>query len=285
MAEQRDDFIIALRYALLKKGTQQKFSLFFLIVFAIIILTLDRLSFTYIQKTRAVLNDLIYQVAIVTSSPEKFTKYIVKLTADHYAVYRENETLKEEIEVLRNEKIQNEYLLTENTIFKEALQLTGSKTLEQDVSIIAKVIIDQESPYLKSLLLNKGTKDGVIKGMTVFSKKYLIGTIIESNFLTSRVLLINDLNSRIPVIIENTSVNAILTGLGKDNSLALEYLPEQFQLTTGRNIYTSGKDGVLAAGIPVGETYTDKNENVKVRSLVDINQALYVNVTNGQLRR
>ena len=285
MAEQRDDFIIALRYALLKKGTQQKFSLFFLIVFAIIILTLDRLSFTYIQKTRAVLNDLIYQVAIVTSSPEKFTKYIVKLTADHYAVYRENETLKEEIEVLRNEKIQSEYLLTENTILKEALQLTGSKSLEQDVSIIARVLIDQQSPYLKSLLLNKGTKDGVLKGMTVFSKKYLIGTIIESNFLTSRVLLINDLNSRIPVIIENTSVNAILTGLGKDNSLALEYLPEQFQLTTGRNIYTSGKDGVLAAGIPVGETYTDKNENVKVRSLVDINQALFVNVTNGQLRK
>ena len=285
MAEQRDDFIIALRYALLKKGTQQKFSLFFLIIFAIIVVTLDKLSFSYIQKTRAVLNDLIYQVAIVTSSPEKFTKYMIKLTADHYSVYRENEVLKEEIEVLRNEKIQNEYLLTENTILKEALQLTGSKTLEQDVSIIAKVIIDQQSPYLKSLLLNKGTKDGVIKGMTVFSKKYLIGTIIESNFLTSRVLLINDLNSRIPVIIENTSVNAILTGLGKDNSLDLQYLPEQFQLTTGKNIYTSGKDGVLAAGIPVGETYTDKNEKVKVRSLVDINQALYVNVTNGQLRR
>ena len=285
MAEQRDDFIIALRYALLKKGTQQKFSLFFLIIFAIIVITLDKLSFSYVQKTRAVLNDLIYQVAIVTSSPEKFTKYMIKLTADHYSVYKENEVLKEEIEVLRNEKIQNEYLLTENAILKEALQLTGSKTLEQDVSIIAKVIIDQQSPYLKSLLLNKGTKDGVIKGMTVFSKKYLIGTIIESNFLTSRVLLINDLNSRIPVIIENTSVNAILTGLGKDNSLDLQYLPEQFQLTTGRNIYTSGKDGVLAAGIPVGETYTDKNEKVKVRSLVDINQALYVNVTNGQLRR
>ena len=285
MAEQRDDFIIALRYALLKKGTQQKFSLFFLIIFAIIVITLDKLSFSYVQKTRAILNDLIYQVAIVTSSPEKFTKYMIKLTADHYSVYRENEILKEEIEVLRNEKIQNEYLLTENAILKEALQLTGSKTLEQDVSIIAKVIIDQQSPYLKSLLLNKGTKDGVIKGMTVFSKKYLIGTIIESNFLTSRVLLINDLNSRIPVIIENTSVNAILTGLGKDNSLDLQYLPEQFQLTTGRNIYTSGKDGVLAAGIPVGETYTDKNEKVKVRSLVDINQALYVNVTNGQLRR
>jgi rod shape-determining protein MreC len=285
MAEQRDDFIIALRYALLKKGTQQKFSLFFLIIFAIIVITLDKLSFSYVQKTRAILNDFIYQVAIVTSSPEKFTKYMIKLTADHYSVYRENEILKEEIEVLRNEKIQNEYLLTENAILKEALQLTGSKTLEQDVSIIAKVIIDQQSPYLKSLLLNKGTKDGVIKGMTVFSKKYLIGTIIESNFLTSRVLLINDLNSRIPVIIENTSVNAILTGLGKDNSLDLQYLPEQFQLTTGRNIYTSGKDGVLAAGIPVGVTYTDKNEKVKVRSLVDINQALYVNVTNGQLRR
>ena len=284
MAEQRDDFIIALRYALLKKGTQQKFSLFFLIIFSIIIFTLDKLSLSYIQKTRAVLNDFIYQVAIVTSAPEKFTKHVIKLTADHYSVYRENEKLKEEVEVLRNEKIQNEYLLTENTILKEALQLTGTKALEQDISIIAKVIIDQESPYLKSFLLNKGTRDGVLKGMTVFSKKYLIGTIIESNYLTSRVLLINDLNSRIPVIIENTSVNAILTGLGKDNNLELQYLPEQFQLSAGKNIYTSGKDGILAAGIPVGETYVDKKEQVKVRTLADLNQALFVNVTNGQFR-
>ncbi len=284
MAEQRDDFIIALRYALLKKGTQQKFSLFFLIIFSIIIFTLDKLSLSYVQKTRAVLNDFIYQVAIVTSAPEKFTKYVVKLTSDHYSVYRENEKLKEEVEVLRNEKIQKEYLLTENTILKEALQLTGTKALEQDISIIAKVIIDQESPYLKSFLLNKGTRDGVLKGMTVFSKKYLIGTIIESNYLTSRVLLINDLNSRIPVIIENTSVNAILTGLGKDNNLELQYLPEQFQLSAGKNIYTSGKDGILAAGIPVGETYVDKKEQVKVRTLADLNQALFVNVTNGQFR-
>jgi len=284
MAEQRDDFIIALRYALLKKGTQQKFSLFFLIIFSIIIFTLDKLSLSYVQKVRAVLNDIIYQVAIVTSTPEKFTKYVIKLTSDHYSVYRENEKLKEEVEVLRNEKIQNEYLLTENTILKEALQLTGTKALEQDISIIAKVIIDQESPYLKSFLLNKGTRDGVLKGMTVFSKKYLIGTIIESNYLTSRVLLINDLNSRIPVIIENTSVNAILTGLGKDNNLELQYLPEQFQLSAGKNIYTSGKDGILAAGIPVGVTYVDKKEQVKVRTLADLNQALFVNVTNGQFR-
>ena len=284
MAEQRDDFIIALRYALLKKGTQQKFSLFFLIIFSIIIFTLDKLSLSYVQKTRAVLNDLIYQVAIVTSTPEKLTKYVIKLTSDHYSVYRENEKLKEEVEVLRNEKIQKEYLLTENTILKEALQLTGTKALEQDISIIAKVIIDQESPYLKSFLLNKGTRDGVLKGMTVFSKKYLIGTIIESNYLTSRVLLINDLNSRIPVIIENSSVNAILTGLGKDNSLELQYLPEQFQLSAGKNIYTSGKDGILAAGIPVGVTYVDKQEQVKVRTLADLNQALFVNVTNGQFR-
>ena len=284
MAEQRDDFIIALRYALLKKGTQQKFSLFFLIIFSIIIFTLDKLSLSYVQKTRAVLNDLIYQVAIVTSAPERLTKYVIKLTSDHYSVYRENEKLKEEVEVLRNEKIQKGYLLTENTILKEALQLTGTKALEQDISIIAKVIIDQESPYLKSFLLNKGTRDGVLKGMTVFSKKYLIGTIIESNYLTSRVLLINDLNSRIPVIIENSSVNAILTGLGKDNSLELQYLPEQFQLSAGKNIYTSGKDGILAAGIPVGVTYVDKQEQVKVRTLADLNQALFVNVTNGQFR-
>ena len=285
MAEQRDDLLIALRYALLKKGTKQKFSLFFLIIVSVLVIILDKLSYSYITKTRAVLNDFIYQVAIVTSSPEKFTKYLIDRGIHHYSVYDENNLLKEQNAELKAQVINNQFLKTENEMLKEALKLNSNKSIEQDVSVIAKVVIDQESPYLKSFLLNKGTSDGVKKGMTVFSDKYLIGTIVEANYLTSRVLLINDLNSKIPVIIQDSNVNAILSGQGVKRKMVLDYLPEQYQLEPGRNIYTSGKDGILAAGIAVGETYyNEKDKIVEVRTLADLDQTLFVQITNGQLR-
>ncbi len=231
------------------------------------------------------LNDFIYQVAIVTSSPEKFTKYLIDRGIHHYSVYDENNLLKEQNAELKAQLVNNQFLKTENEMLKEALKLSSNKSIEQDVSVIAKVVIDQESPYLKSFLLNKGTSDGVKKGMTVFSDKYLIGTIVEANYLTSRVLLINDLNSKIPVIIQDSNVNAILSGQGVKRRMVLDYLPEQYQLEPGRNIYTSGKDGILAAGIAVGETYyNEKDKIVEVRTLADLDQTLFVQITNGQLR-
>ena len=76
MPDSRDDFIIAIRYALLKKGAKQKFSLFFLIILSIAIIVLDRSPLSIMSSTRTVLNDLVYHVTIVSSSPEKFVKYL-----------------------------------------------------------------------------------------------------------------------------------------------------------------------------------------------------------------
>jgi len=146
-------------------------------------------------------------------------------------------------------------------------------------------MVDQDSPYLKSLIVNKGTKHGVLKGMTVFSKNYLIGKIIESNFLSSRVLLITDLNSKIPVIIEDTDVNAILTGAGKKTDLILEYLPDEFVIEPNKIIFTSGKDGFLAGGLPVAKTYLNEKNKVKIKSLSNPQQALIVFVTEGKFNR
>ena len=120
--------------------------------------------------------------------------------------------------------------------------------------------------------------------MAVFSKNYLIGTIIETNYLSSRVLLITDLNSKIPSIIEDTDINVILAGRGNKNDFTLEYLPENFLLSTNKIIFTSGKDGFLKSGMPVAETYLDKNNIVKIRSLVDPQQASIVHITKGQFK-
>ena len=285
MADHRDDFIIAIRYALLKKGAKQKFSLFFLILLSISIITLDKFSFPLINTTRAVLNDLVYNVAILSSQPSRLKNYLVKETKSHLSVKSENRFLKEEIEYLKKQNFNNAFLSSENQILKNALDLSDIKGIEQDITISARVILDQQSPFLKSILINKGTRSGIIKGMAVFHNDYLLGTIIETNFLSSRVLLLTDLNSKIPVIIGGTDVNAILEGTGKSQNLNLSYLPENYQLETNKIIFSSGKDGFLEAGIPVAASYINKKDNILIKLLGEPNQALIVNVTNGQINR
>jgi len=285
MADSRDDFIIALRYSLLKKGNKQKFSLFFLISLSILVIFLDRMSLPFILSTRAVLNDFVYQVTVVASTPGKFINYLGEIKKNHFNVVNKNKILKESIETLKIEGYDNFFLKTENKILKEALSIGGIISTEEVFVMPARVILDQESPYLKSLLINKGTKHGITKGMTVFSKTYLIGRVIETNFLSARVLLVTDLNSKIPVIIQDTDINGILVGTGKKTNLVLEYMPEEFSLEPNKIIYTSGKDGMLTAGIPVAETYLNKKNTIKIKSLADPQQSLIVHVTNGQMSR
>ena len=235
MSDNRDDFIIAVRYALLKKGAKQKFSLFFLIMLSISIIVLDKFSVPFVLSSRAILNDVVNQVAVTASAPGKFLGYINQVKKNHYAIVKKNKILNEEIAKLKINRYDSLFLKTENQYLKQALKLGAANNKDQKSLLTAYVIFDQESPYLKSLLINKGTKNNIKKGMTVFSKSYLIGTVIETNYLTSRVLLITDLNSKIPVIIQETDVNGILVGAGKSMSLNLEYLPENFFLEPNKN--------------------------------------------------
>ena len=283
MSEIRDDFIIALRYSLLKKGAQQHFSLFFLISLSILIIVLDKNSNAPLNFTRAVINDLVYKVSYVAATPGKAIMYLGSKAKTHANTYNENRSLQSEISILRKNEFDVSFLKTENANLKIALGLEKVKITEEDTIIVAKVLMDQTSPYLKSLLITKGTKHGIVKGMTVFSKNFLIGTVIETNYLSARVLLITDLNSKIPAVIQDTDVNVILAGNSDKNNFILEYLPENFVLVPNKIIYTSGKDGFLKTGMPIAETYF-KNNKIKIRSLTDPKQASIVHVTRGQFQ-
>jgi rod shape-determining protein MreC len=285
MADTRDDFIIAIRYALLKKSAKQKFSLIFLISFSILIIVLDKQSVSFINTTRAVLNDFVYKATIAATVPAKVIVHLGNIKKNHFHIVNKNKILEEELEALKSERYDILFLKTENKNLKEFLSLGKIATNEEDFVIPARVILDQKSPYLRSLLISKGKNHGIIKGMTVFSKGYLIGRVIEANYLSARILLVTDLNSKIPVIIQDTDVNAILVGAGKKTNLFLEYLPDEFLLEPNKIIYTSGKDGMLTAGIPVAETFLNNKNVVQIKSLANPRQALIVHITNGQMKK
>ena len=116
--------------------------------------------------------------------------------------------------------------------------------------------------------------------MAVLDRKNFVGRIVDVNFFSSRVLLVSDLNSKIPVVIEPTGYHAILSGTGKAKPV-LEFLPENHTVQSGNKVYTSGKEGIFSPGIPIGEVYTDA-EKIFVSLFSDLNQITYVNINLGK---
>ncbi len=257
MSSSRDDFSIAFRSALLQRGAAQKFSLVSLIFLATIVFILDINNLNFIKPIRSIINDGVYRVSLVASAPSRFFPQVTGSVSNLIYLKKENERLKIEIENLRNKELQVEYLTNQNKNLQKILNSEESYLKKENI-ILSKVLLDKNSPYLKSIIINRGSSSGVLKGMQVLDKDYLVGRIVETNYLSSRVLLLNDLNSRIPVTFGEDGIQAILKGNG-GNKPILEYLPEEYILEEGIEVFTSGKDGIFFPGSPIGLT-TEKGE-------------------------
>jgi len=275
MSTSRDDFGIVIRSALLQRGAKQKFSLFVLILLSLFIFILDNSNLKPIKVLRSLINDSIYRISAVSSSPIRFSGASKDFFVKHIFTYEENERLRKELEDLKSKNFQSSFLEAQNNELQNVLDLEKNSPYSV---VNAKVILDKNSPFLNSVIINKGSNAGIKLGMPVLSKGYLAGKIVEVNFISSRILLLNDLNSRIPVVISPNGDQAILSGSGRKRPI-LEYLPENFDFQNNSTAYTSGKDGVLFSGIPVGEVIEDQIEKrVEVRLFSDPDQIFLINV-------
>ena len=273
MSTSRDDFGIAIRSALLQRGAKQKFSLFVLILLSLSIFVLDISELKPIKIFRSLLNDGVYRISVISSSPIKFSGTIKDFFITHIFVYKENRKLKTELEELKHKDFQTLYLQTANKRLQDIIQLEKRSAF---TTIAAKVILDKNSPYLNSVIINRGSSSRIKLGMPVLSEGNLVGRVVEVNFLSARILLLNDLNSKIPVMISPKGSQAILSGRGEDKP-KLEYLPEKFELSDKNLVFTSGKDGIFFEGIPVGNVIFEDNK-MKVKLFSDPNQVSFVNV-------
>jgi len=279
MATSRDDFGIAIRSALLQSGAKQKFSLFVLIIASVLVFTLDNLELKPIKALRSVINDGVYRLSAISSSPISFASASKSFLSNHFNIYKENEELKKKIELLEKDRFDTLYLQTENNKLQEVLDLDKTTAYS---TIGAKIMLDKNSPYLNSVVINKGSNVGIKLGMPVLNKGNLVGRIVEVNYISSRILLLNDLNSKIPAVISPSGEQAILSGIGQKNP-TLEYLPDGFQNVDDLTVYTSGKDGVLFPGISIGKIIRDEDDEndegrIRVKLFSDPTQVLYVNV-------
>ena len=274
MEPSRDDFIIALRSAFLKKGTKQRFSLVALLVFSIGLIILAKISFAPINYLRSGINEIVYRTSFVASIPEKYIGYSIKAIQKHLRIYKDFNLIEDELKKIKVEKYKSVFLETENKRLKKILDDITYFSAET----IAKVLIDKQSPFLRSIIINKGSNNGLKKGMAVLSDQYLIGKIVEVNFSTSRVLLLSDLNSRIPVSIEPGGIQSILTGNGKMSGI-IQYTKKDALINEESVVFTSGTGDLLKPGIPIGKIRSDKNLE-KVDFFSDFSQLRYIKIVS-----
>ena len=272
MEPSRDDFVIAIRSAFLKKGTKQKFSLLGLLFFSILLIVLGKLNFTAINYLKLGINEVVFRTSFIVSLPEKYISYSFRAIEKHIKFYENYNSTKEQLEKLKSKKYNVEFLEGENKRLKKVLEDISYSSNAK----IAKVLIDHQSPFLRSIIINKGSKDEIKKGMAVLHGYYLIGKVVEVNYITSRVLLLSDLNSKIPIVIEPSSVHSILSGNGKKSGI-IQYTKNNIPLKNGSVLYTSGTGSLFKPGIPIGKINNIEDIS-NVDFFVDLAQLRFVRI-------
>ena len=276
MASSRDDFIIAIRSAFLKKSTQQKFSLLTLVFISIFIILLSSLDFRAVRYLKIAISEIVYRSSFVVSIPENLIKNTFINITDYTTFFRDYKKNKTELENLKSNYVSSEIIQYENKELKELI----NDYVSSSNKLLAKIIVDHDSPFLKSIIINKGSKDNIKIGTNIYDQAYLVGRVIEVNYKTSRVLLLSDLNSNIPVTIAPQNIQAIVTGAG-DNFGQIKYIKsgQTDELTEESIVYTSGTGAIFKSGIPIGKLRPFQNNSstgYNVEFYSDFSQLKYV---------
>ena len=278
MDTSREDLGIAVRSAFLKRGTQQRFSLFVLVIISVLLIFLETIETKPLNVIRSFVKDVVYRSALIVSYPSKSFSNFYDFVEEHINLYSNYEELVKENDELRNNITKTDFLELENSQLRKLIE---EQTESPSNFVSARIMLDKQSPYLNSFVINVGSNKGIKNGMAALDGKNFIGRIVDVNFFSSRVLLVSDLNSKIPILSEPSANHAILSGHGTSEP-TLEYLPENHKIQDGDKIYTSGKEGIFTPGIPIGEAKIVTNK-IKVLLFSDLRQITFVNIDLGEL--
>lgn len=226
------------------------------------------------EGLRTDVTDALAPVLDVVASPLHRAAFFARTVSGLAEIQAENARLAEENARLR-EWYQTALLLeAENKSLHELLNV---KVEQKNAAITVRILSDSSSTFVRSALVAVGAIDGARKGQVVVSGEGLVGRIVEAGERVSRVLLISDINSRVPVLIEDSRQHAIFAGNnGQEGSLL--HLPSDREVEIGARVVTSGQGGIFPAGLPVGVVSRVENGHVEVQPFADFSRMFYVRI-------
>lgn len=257
----------------------QRFAFLLLLAVSCALLALGRVESPWAGKLRAGLLDAISPVAHALSLPGRAVSDWFSSVKDTAQLQRQNAELKAEIENLKLRLTALDELARENAEFRKLL---GIQIIDEGRHIAARVIADPGGPYVRTVLVRAGSRDGVRKGRAVVTAQGLVGRVTEVGEFTSRVMLITDLNARTAVIVGNSGERAIMSGANADLPRLL-HLSRSGAIAKGDKVVTSGHDGILPPGLPVGEVVDVGPDGIRIRPAVDMQSLGYVRIIDHDM--
>lgn len=254
----------------------QRFAFLTLVLASFALMLLGKADTIVVERLRVLIDDGISPVLQVLSRPASAVASVVNAVHDLAALRAENVRLAEENSRLMHWQTVARELDNENKALRGQLNYAPDP---DSAFISARVIGDTGGVFVHSMLINAGAREGVRKGQAVIAGENLVGRIAEVGDRSARILLLTDINSHIPVVIEGTRAKAILSGDNSDRP-RLAYLAPNSNPAVGNRVVTSGHGGAFPPGMPVGVIASIQDGIVRVEPFVHRYQLEYVAVVD-----
>lgn len=258
------------------KSKFQRFSVGALVALTFGLMLLGKADTVFVEKARIVFNEILAPVEAFLAKPAKIVSDLIEGFHSLVFMRRENVKLREENKELIDLRSKAERLRFQN---EELSRLLKYVPPPEATFVSAQVIADAGNAFAQSLIAFAGTDEGVSKGDVVLSGEGVVGRIAFAGDEASRVLLLTDINSRIPVRLSPSDIPAILSG---DNSEypQLIFLPRNVKVSVGDKVVTSGTAGVFPSDLPVGTVHSVADGVVKVKLFSNRNRLEIVRIVN-----
>ena len=247
------------------------------LILSLILFFLDKSDNKYFKITRSIINDGIVYSTVLVKLPFKFVSNTTSSISDFFKkeeIIDKGEliNLQNKVETLKNEKTT---LLLQLQNLKK---ITGEENYEFQ-TLKTKVLIYKSNIINETIIVNKGSGDGVTSGDPLIKNNLLVGKITNVNFNSSNGILVTNINSRVPVRIGEKNYKAIAVGNPSlKNKLNLEFLPKEYSLNEGDFVYTTSIDKIMPDGILIGKIKKDTNDKFYVEPLYDFSQIDYLTI-------
>lgn len=231
------------------------------------------------KRIRASATDFLAPIVQVISKPVEVVTTIVTGVSDLANLRQENMTLKEENEKLSAWRSVALRIATENRSLRDLLKYNPRQSKE---FITARVVSNVGGPFVRTALLDSGMLQGVGLDDVAMTSKGLVGRVTDVGQNSARILLLTDMNSRIPVYIGDQQFTSVLAG---DNTATpkLLYIQNTEDIKVGDKIITSGHGGVFPASLPIGVINSVEGKNVTVGLNVDFSKLAHVILLKARL--
>lgn len=249
-----------------KKDSKKGYYLLFFIVFVIFIVFGLRIGFYNIYNPlKRIIFDMLAPFQQAVSIPVRGVKKVFEDYILLVNTQKENRLLKEEINNLKREINETKEIRIENIRLSNVLKL---KEEIQSPSVLANVVGVDITPFISSIVVDKGKAQGILEGMPVIAGAGLVGHVHEVTNNYSKILLISDINSSVGAFIQERRIPGILKGLG-NGLCSLEYVNKDNIFDINETVVTSGTDWMYPKGILIGKII-EKKESTTHEPFYDI---------------